>query len=87
MITVQPKDFVEASKKMEDAANKIDNSLKRIDTIMGSLDTVWKDKNSTAYLNKYRELQKDFPLFKASLHRYSEFLNSLLDIYNKEFNN
>ena len=85
MISVNPTDFKNASKKMEDAASRIDNALEQINTAMDSLDSVWHDSNSRRYLNQYKELQKFFPEFKASLHGYSSFLNSLLDIYQKEF--
>ena len=85
MITVKPSDFKEAAKKMDDAASRIDMALQRIDTEMESLDSVWHDINSRKYLNQYRELQKFFPEFKSSIHNYSSFLMSLLEIYQKEF--
>ena len=86
MITVRPVDFKNASKKMDDAANRIDVSLSRIDSIMDDLNSVWQDSNSKRYLNQYRELQKYFPEFKASIHGYSSFLNSLLEIYQQDLN-
>ena len=85
MITVKPSDFRDAAKKMDDAANRIDMALQCIDTEMENLDSVWHDANSRKYLNQYRELQKFFPDFKMSLHNYSSFLTSLLEIYQKEF--
>ena len=85
MITVRPSDFKNASNKMDDAANKIDVAIAHIDSIMDSLDSVWHDAYSRKYLNQYKELQKLFPEFKSSLYGYSTFLNSLLEIYKKEF--
>ena len=86
MVTVKPSDFKNASQKMDDAANRIDVSLGRIDSIMDDLNSVWQDVNSKKYLSQYRELQKCFPEFKSSIHGYSLFLNSLLEIYQKEIN-
>ena len=85
MITVKPSDFKDASKKMDDAANRIDSALGKIDSLMENIDSVWHDDNSKQYLSQYRELKQLFPEFKASIHGYSSFLNSLLEIYNKEY--
>ncbi len=75
----------DAANRMEDAANRIEKALNSIDAIMSDTNSVWDDANSKKYLARYEELKETFPQFKAEVHSYGDFLNKVVDTYQREY--
>ena len=84
-VVLHASDLLEAARRIEDAANRIDGALKKLDSAMGDIDSVWSDQNSKKYLARYEELKEEFPGFKDAVHKYSTFLNAVVNTYQKEF--
>ncbi len=85
-IALTSNDLLMASRQIEDAADRIEGALQKLDVIMSDLDTVWNDKNAKTYLKRYEELKEMFPQFKASTRSYGTFLNSVVQTYEREYN-
>ena len=85
-ITLTSNDVLMAARKIEDAADRIEGALQKLDITMSDLDSVWNDKNAKTYLRRYEELKELFPQFKAATRSYGTFLNSVVQTYEREFN-
>ena len=75
----------DAANRMEDAANRIEKALANIDVIMGEINLAWNDANSKRYIERYEELKQNFPQFKMEVHSYGNFLNKVVDTYQREY--
>ena len=84
-VYLQSKDLLEVANRIETSSEKIDNALLKLDATMQDLDSVWSDQNSKKYLERYNELREEFPKFKQAVKSYGNFLNSVVNIYQKEF--
>lgn len=85
-ITLTSNDLLIASRQIEDSADKIEGALQKLDVIMSDLESVWSDKNARTYLQRYEELKALFPQFKAVTRSYGTFLNSVVQTYEREYN-
>ena len=85
-IVLTSNDLLMTARRIEDASDKIDSALQKLDVIMSDLDSVWSDKNAKTYLERYNELRQEFPQFKAAVRSCGTFLNSVVETYEKEFN-
>ena len=85
-ITLTSNDLLMTARTIEDASDRIDQALQKLDVIMSDLDSVWSDKNAKTYLERYNELKEEFPQFKAATRSYGTFLNSVVETYEKEYN-
>jgi uncharacterized protein YukE len=85
-ISLTANDLLMTARKIEDASDRIDAALQKLDVIMSDLDSVWSDKNAKTYLARYEELKAEFPQFKSAVRSYGTFLNSVVETYEKEYN-
>ena len=75
----------DAARKMEDAADRIETALQNIDSIVAETNSVWDDANSKKYLARYEELKQEFPGFKNEVRSYGDFLDRVVDAYQRDF--
>lgn len=75
----------DAASKMGNAADRIEQALQNIDTIVGETNSVWNDVNSKQFLARYEELKQEFPGFKNEIRSYGDFLNRVVDAYQRDF--
>ena len=85
-INLTSADLLATAKKIDESSDKIDGALQKLDVVMSDLDSTWSDDNSKKYLARYNELRENFPEFKAAISSYGTFLNSVVEIYEKEYN-
>lgn len=85
-INLTSQDLLTTARKIDEASNKIDLALQKVDMVMSDLNNVWNDDNAKRYLEKYNELKTEFPEFKAAVRSYGTFLNSVVETYEKEYN-
>lgn len=78
-------DLIDASRKIEDASDRIEKALAKLDNIMAGMENVWSGKTSKEYLARYEELKESFPQFKAATRSYGRFLNDVVAVYQREF--
>ena len=85
-VVLTPGDILDASRRIEDASERINASLQKLDVTMSDMDSVWNDANAKKYLEEYERLKETFPEFKASVRSYATFLNSVVETYDREYN-
>ena len=84
-VILQAQDLMNTSNKIKNAAQRIEADLQKLDTVMSDMENVWNDKNSKTYLERYNELKQEFPEFKNAVNSYGTFLDTVVDVYKREF--
>jgi len=84
-VVLKAQDLINTSTKIKDAATRIENDLRKLDSVMGDMQSVWDDKNAKTYLERYEELKQEFPEFKNAVNSYGTFLDTVVDVYQREF--
>ncbi len=85
IVSLQAASLRDAASKMGNAADKIEKALQNIDTIISDIPSVWDDPNSKQYLSRFNDLKTEFPAFKNAIRSYGEFLNRVVDTYQRDF--
>ena len=83
------KDFESIISKMEKSiihiAEILDNESKNIENINST--DIWKGKTQKIVYDKFKELDKNFPIIDESLKYYVDFLKKTINDYKKEEEN
>lgn len=71
----------EAASKIRNEAEEIKVALDAINAEVAQVANAWSDKNAETYMEKYQELQKDFPAFYNHAYGFSKFLDGVVKTY------
>lgn len=84
-IILQSKDLTNTANKIKNSADELKEYMNKLGTIMDGLENVWSDQNSKRYLERYKELELEFPKFENYLRSYGIFLDNVVETYRREF--
>ena len=84
-VVLQSQDLTNTANRVKNGADELKNYMQRLGTLMDGIDNVWSDQNSKRYLERYKELELEFPKFESYVRSYGIFLDTVVETYRREF--
>ena len=84
-VVLQSQDLTNTANKIKSCADELKDYMQKLSTLMDGIDNVWSDQNSKRYLERFKELELEFPKFESYVRSYGMFLDNVVATYKREF--
>lgn len=74
----------ETAMKIRNMTEEIKTALDSIKSEINAISNVWQDKNAEVFIEKFQDLQKDFPAFYGHAYGFSNFLTGVVKAYREQ---
>lgn len=80
-ISINEQSMEQAATRIKNNAEEIQNYLNLLKEEIAKIDGVWQDDNSKVYVERFQDLQKDFPKFYQNAYECGAFLTNVVKAY------